>query len=369
MKTNVSPATGENNLVAYVACAGGAAGKSRAGDFESCAALVEAGFKRGECKSGCCGIGDCIKACKQNAMKLENGKIVIDAERCDGCGDCAAEGVCPQHLIHMIPKDATNFIPCSSTEEDDELVRKTCGFGCIACGECERACPEGAVHIVDNHAVIDYDKCVGCVACMVKCKKKIIVDTLHDLTALKSNVAFVKCAGDGRTSAKLKEMGIQTCQEAAKQDLKALGLCSTGCLGQGACTAVCRYEAVKVVNGVAYVDPDKCVGCKDCTLACPQQLITIVPYKGQRLVACSSEDDCETKAKVCSTGCLFCEDCKSNCPNLAIYADGTHTVIDPEICEDCHVCQYVCPRNVIKEMEVPEYIFMQREALGIKEGE
>ena len=55
--------------------------------------------------------------------------------------------------------------------------------------------------------------------------------------------------------------------------------------------------------------------------------------------------------------------------NLAIYADGTHTVIDPEICEDCHVCQYVCPRNVIKETVVPEYIFAQREALGIREGE
>ena len=164
-------------------------------------------------------------------------------------------------------------------------------------------------------------------------------------------------------------MGIQTCKEAAKQDLKALGLCSTGCLGQGGCTAVCRYDAVKVENGVAHVDPDKCVGCKDCTFACPQHLITIVPYKGMKMVACSSEDDCETKAKVCSTGCLFCEDCKNNCPNLAIYADGTHTIIDPEICEDCHVCQYVCPRNVIKEQEVPEYIFLQREAMGIKEGE
>lgn len=30
MKTNVSPATGENNLVAYVACAGWSAGKARA---------------------------------------------------------------------------------------------------------------------------------------------------------------------------------------------------------------------------------------------------------------------------------------------------------------------------------------------------
>ena len=369
MKTNGSPAAGDNNLVAFVACAGFSAGKARASEFESCKDLVEAGSKRGECKSGCCGVGDCVKVCKQGAMRLEYGKIIIDPEKCDGCGDCAAEGVCPRHLIRMIPKDATNFITCSSTEEDDELVRKTCGYGCIACGECERACPEGAVSIVDNHAVIDYDKCVGCVACMVKCRKKIIVDTLHDLTALKSNVAFVKCSGDGRAANKYKEMGIQTCQEAAKLDPKALGLCSAGCLGQGACTAVCRYDAIKVVDGVAKVDPDKCVGCKDCTYACPKHLITIVPYKGMKMVACSSEDDCETKAQVCSTGCLFCKDCKSNCPNLAIYEDGTHTVIDPAICEDCHVCQYVCPRDVIKQQEVPDYIFLQREDLGIEEGE
>lgn len=149
-------------------------------------------------------------------MSLVDGRIVIDKEKCDGCGDCAKEDVCPQGLIRMIPRDATNFIPCSSTEEDDEVVRKTCGYGCIACGECERACPEGAVSIIDNHAVIDYDKCVGCVACAVKCKKKIIVDTLHDLTALKSTVAFVRCSGDGRIAFQLKNAGITTCQEAAK---------------------------------------------------------------------------------------------------------------------------------------------------------
>ena len=62
--------------------------------------------------------------------------------------------------------------------------------------------------------------------------------------------------------------------------------------------------------------------------------------------------------------------CKeANCPNLAIYAEGKHAVIDPEICEDCKVCQYMCARGVIKEQEVPEYIFLQREALGIREGE
>ena len=88
-----------------------------------------------------------------------------------------------------------------------------------------------------------------------------------------------------KASKKYKEMGIQTCQEAAKLDPKALGLCATGCLGQGACTAVCRYDAIKVVDGVAKVDPDKCVGCKDCTYACPKHIITIVPYKGIKMVS------------------------------------------------------------------------------------
>ncbi len=354
----------ENKLTAFIACAGKAAGNDRLKHFSSCQEACKSGFLRTECKDGCVGVGSCIEVCKEKAMSLVDGKVIIDKEKCTGCGDCAAEGVCPQNLIRMIPYTATNFIPCSSKEEDPEIVRATCGFGCISCGACERNCPEGAVQIIDNHAIIDYDKCVGCVSCTIKCKKKIIVDELHDLTALKENVAFVRCSGDGRISNKVKELGIQTCQEAAKLDLKSMDLCQTGCLGQGACTAVCRYNAISLVKGVAYVDPEKCVGCKDCTFTCPQNLITIVPYQGQKMIACSSVDDPATKAKVCSTGCMGCFHCEDNCPNIAIYEDGAHSVIDPAICRDCNVCQYICPRNVIKEMEVPEYIFLQRDALG-----
>ena len=36
----------------------------------------------------------------------------------------------------------------------------------------------------------------------------------------------------------------------------------------GNCTKVCRYDAIHVVEGTAEVDPEKCVGCKDCTYAC-----------------------------------------------------------------------------------------------------
>ena len=247
--------------------------------------------------------------------------------------------------------------------EEEDVVRATCGYGCIACSECVRACPKGAVSIIDNHAVIDYTKCAGCEACTVKCKKKIIVDTLHDLTKIKEKVAFVRCSGGKKAQEKYKSMGIQSCEEAAKQDAKALGLCTTVCLGQGSCTAVCRYDAISIVNGTAYVDPDKCVGCRDCTFACPKGLITIVPYMGMKQVPCSSTDDYADKRKVCDSACVACGDCKANCPNGAIYMEERHAVVDPELCENCNMCQYVCTYNVIREQSVPEYIYAQRDAL------
>ena len=95
----------------------------------------------------------------------------------------------------------------------------------------------------------------------------------------------------------------------------------------------------------------------------------MVPYKGIKLVPCSSTEDYEDKAKVCDSACIGCEDCKVNCPNEAIYMEDAHAVIDSDLCENCEVCQYMCPRSVIVEQEVPEYNYLQRDALGIREGE
>lgn len=356
--------------IAFIRCSGDAAGKARFAGCKTCEEAVETGFKRGECKSGCVGIGSCIEFCKFDAMKLEDGKVIIDKEKCTGCKACANTESCIQNLISMIPADATNFIPCSSTEEDDEKVREICGYGCIGCGDCERACPEGAISIVDFHAVIDYEKCVGCVACTVKCKKKIIVDTMHDLTKLKEKVAFVKCRGGFKAGNVYKELGITDCKEAVENiNPKDHELCTTGCTGLGNCTRVCRYDAIHIVNGTAYVDAEKCVGCKDCTYACPKDLIVMVPYKGTKLVPCSSTADYEEKAKVCPVCCIACEDCVSNCPNDAIYMEKEHAVVDPEVCLDCGVCTYMCSRDVIQKQFVPEYNYLQHDALRIKEGE
>jgi len=41
--------------------------------------------------------------------------------------------------------------------------------GCTFCGTCEEMCPENAICIEENGAVIDQDKCVGCGVCYDNC--------------------------------------------------------------------------------------------------------------------------------------------------------------------------------------------------------
>lgn len=177
---------------AFIKCSGCAAGKSRLKVYGSCEEAVKSGFAEHECVYGCVGAGSCVAACTFGALSIVDGNVQVDKEKCNGCGACA--NACVQNLIHMVPSDASNFVPCSNQDEEARAIR-LCGYSCIGCGDCVEACPEGAISVVDNCAQIDYDKCVGCAACTVSCRKKIIVDTYHDLTKLKSTVSFVRCRG------------------------------------------------------------------------------------------------------------------------------------------------------------------------------
>ena len=41
-----------------------------------------------------------------------------------------------------------------------------CSYGCLGGGDCVEACKFDAIHIVDNVAKVDFDKCVACGACV-----------------------------------------------------------------------------------------------------------------------------------------------------------------------------------------------------------
>lgn len=64
------------------------------------------------------------------------GRIVINEEKCTGCGACAM--MCPSKAIEL-------------SVEDDYIVVRVFQGHCILCGECVEACPFGAISFLEEY--------------------------------------------------------------------------------------------------------------------------------------------------------------------------------------------------------------------------
>ena len=136
---------------------------------------------RAGCDEGCVGCSACVNACRKGAVTLnERGVAHVDALACVGCGLCAK--ACPQDIISMVLPSLNITARCSNTQGGAD-ARRACDASCIACGACERACPTGAVHVRDNHAVIDYSACIACGMCATKCPRGVIHDAFGIVAA------------------------------------------------------------------------------------------------------------------------------------------------------------------------------------------
>ena len=131
----------------------------------------------------------CREVCPKDAIRIVQGKSVIDQEKCIKCGKCVDE--CPYNAIIKFER------PCA----------EACGMDAIGSDEFGRA-------------KIDYDKCVSCGMCLVNCPFGAIADKsqiFQMIQALKRGdkiiaavaPAFVTQFGEKVSAAQVREAMLQ----------------------------------------------------------------------------------------------------------------------------------------------------------------
>jgi len=159
--------------------------------------------------------------------------------------------------------------------------------------------------------------------------------------------AQVMCSGTSEfAKKKFAYEGANDCYAAAKM---AGGdkLCPNGCIGLGTCAAACKFDAIKVVDGVAAVDYENCIGCGNCVEACPKHIIKLIPYDATHWVGCMSVDKGAITRSYCDVGCISCRMCEKACVHDAIHVNDFVASIDYEKCVECGECVKKCPRKII----------------------
>ena len=167
-------ASASEKQIAVVSCKGNHVHAQLKYNYQGIANCMDAHLIGGGpkvCAYGCLGYGSCQKACTFGAITMEEGLPIIHPEKCVGCGAC--KNACPRHIIEILPMSTTYHVNCISKDKGKE-VKAACEVGCIGCGICVKQCEEGAITLVDNHAVIEMTKCVSCGKCEAKCPTKAI---------------------------------------------------------------------------------------------------------------------------------------------------------------------------------------------------
>lgn len=125
---------------------------------------------------------------------------------------------------------------------------KSCEYGCLGGGTCQKVCEFGAIEMVNGLPVIDKDKCVSCDACINACPKNIIEYVPYDA------LTVIECFSNDKG-----------------KDVRQN--CDIGCIGCRICVKSCPEEAIEFKDNLAFIDYDKCTQCGTCVEKCPTKCI------------------------------------------------------------------------------------------------
>ena len=125
---------------------------------------------------------------------------------------------------------------------------KSCTYGCLGFGSCVKACPFGAIDVVNGVAVVDKEACKACGKCVAKCPKHLIELVPYEQTT------FVQCSSHAKGKA-------------------VTSACEVGCIGCKKCEKTCPNGAITVDNFCAHIDYSKCTNCGACKEVCPRHII------------------------------------------------------------------------------------------------
>lgn len=183
-------------------------------------------------------------------MAVANTEPKVAVVRCNGTCEMR-----PRIAEYNGLRTCTAMNSCSAGET-------ACGYGCLGCGDCVKACAFGAITMNPETGLpeVDEEKCAGCGACAKACPRHVIELRKK---GLKGRRVYVRCVNKDKGAAAMKA-------------------CKAACIGCGKCEKECKFDAITIENNLSYIDPDKCRMCRKCVDVCPTHAIIAVNFPAPR---------------------------------------------------------------------------------------
>ena len=217
--------------------------------------------------SGCSGYASALcEGCAENGLCAPGGPEVVQkiSELLGGGAVTLVPKVAMVHCNgtpeHTSQKMDYKGIPSCAAASMMSGGTQTCQYGCLGFGDCVNVCEYDAIHIVNGVAVVNPEKCTACTMCVKECPKNLI------------------------RLVTLKEQAVVRCNSQDKGNITNKA-CKVGCIACMKCVKACEYDAIKIENFRAIIDPDKCTACGACVDVCPKDCITLYSSEPRRMQA------------------------------------------------------------------------------------